>query len=213
MRWHIPFTKTSGALRSQYQQWSIPKAIRAELGIIDGDYWAFLISHGEYSNSVECKITSGGEFRLPRSIAESLQRIANIEPESSVTFAIGIDDEAQAVRVAFETEVAASAKLKQVERLARLEKASHKPAARKVETTIYDRNPDVVAEVLYRAQGRCESCGDQAPFFRRSDGSPYLEVHHTIQIAEGGDDTVANAEALCPNCHRQAHYGIQEAEQ
>nr|WP_275041241.1 HNH endonuclease signature motif containing protein [Halomonas meridiana] len=46
-----------------------------------------------------------------------------------------------------------------------------------------------------------------APFNRKSDGSPYLEVHHRKPLAEGGDDTVANAIALCPNCHRAAHYG------
>lgn len=37
--------------------------------------------------------------------------------------------------------------------------------------------------------------------------SPYLEVHHIIFLAQGGDDTVDNAEALCPNCHRRKHYG------
>ena len=34
-----------------------------------------------------------------------------------------------------------------------------------------------------------------------------LEVHHTKPLAEGGEDTVNNAEALCPNCHKEAHYG------
>jgi len=34
-----------------------------------------------------------------------------------------------------------------------------------------------------------------------------LEVHHKVPLAEGGDDTVENAIALCPNCHRHAHYG------
>jgi 5-methylcytosine-specific restriction protein A len=34
-----------------------------------------------------------------------------------------------------------------------------------------------------------------------------LEVHHKKQLSEGGEDTVENAIALCPNCHREAHYG------
>ncbi|WP_256325004.1 HNH endonuclease signature motif containing protein [Nitrosomonas sp. Nm132] len=42
---------------------------------------------------------------------------------------------------------------------------------------------------------------------RKHDGSPYLEVHHKIPLAFGGEDTVVNAIALCPNCHREAHYG------
>ncbi|WP_225579172.1 HNH endonuclease [Pseudomonas sp. PDM14] len=71
----------------------------------------------------------------------------------------------------------------------------------------YDRNPDVVAEVLLRANGHCERCSRPAPFVRRRDSTPYLEVHHVQQLAHGGDDTVANAIALCPNCHRESHFG------
>ena len=69
------------------------------------------------------------------------------------------------------------------------------------------RNPDVVAEVRFRAAGKCEGCNKDAPFLRRMDGKPYLEVHHVTQLADGGEDTVDNAIALCPNCHRQEHYG------
>ena len=71
----------------------------------------------------------------------------------------------------------------------------------------YRRNPDVVAEVLKKANGKCELCQLNAPFFKASDGSPYLEVHHWILLSEGGEDTVDNAGALCPNCHKQAHFG------
>ena len=74
-------------------------------------------------------------------------------------------------------------------------------------TTVFLRNPDVVAEVLVRAAGICELCGAKAPFQRRSDGMPYLEVHHCVRLADGGDDTVQNAIAICPNCHRRKHYG------
>jgi 5-methylcytosine-specific restriction protein A len=34
-----------------------------------------------------------------------------------------------------------------------------------------------------------------------------LEVHHKIRLADGGFDTVENAIAVCPNCHRQCHHG------
>jgi len=47
-----------------------------------------------------------------------------------------------------------------------------------------------------------------APFLRKKDQSPYLEVHHMIQLADGGEDTTENAVALCPNCHRQLHFGV-----
>lgn len=62
-------------------------------------------------------------------------------------------------------------------------------------------------KVLRRANGVCEQCGDKAPFIRRSDNIPYLEVHHKVMLSEGGEDTVVNAHALCPNCHREVHYG------
>ena len=92
-------------------------------------------------------------------------------------------------------------------RLRRLAKAPKLPTQVRTHTLAFVRNPDVVAEVLFRAGGRCEECHMEAPFRRASDGSPYLEVHHTIQLAHGGDDTVENAAALCPNCHRRLHYG------
>ncbi|WP_415874108.1 HNH endonuclease [Domibacillus aminovorans] len=46
------------------------------------------------------------------------------------------------------------------------------------------------------------SCGHEAPFLHASNGTPYLEVHHVIPLSKGGDDTVVNAQSLCPNCHR-----------
>lgn len=93
------------------------------------------------------------------------------------------------------------------DRLSRLKNAPKRPKGRTVSTAIYIRNPDVVAEVLLRANGICEKCNNEAPFIRKSDNTPYLEVHHIDQLANGGDDTVENAQALCPNCHREAHFG------
>lgn len=74
-------------------------------------------------------------------------------------------------------------------------------------TRAFKRNPDVIAEVLIRADGVCEQCDQHAPFKRASDGTPFLEVHHIIRLADGGEDTVDNTIAVCPNCHRELHYG------
>lgn len=92
-------------------------------------------------------------------------------------------------------------------RLARLATAATQPVKRVVSTVVYNRNPDVVAEALYRAKGQCEGCLKPAPFNRKTDDTPYLEVHHIKPLAEGGDDTLENTKALCPNCHRKAHHG------
>ena len=93
------------------------------------------------------------------------------------------------------------------DRRGRLSNALRLPKTVEVVSIAFCRNPDVAAEVLARADGVCECCGQPAPFMRASDGTPYLEVHHTIRLADGGEDTVDNAEALCPNCHRMKHYG------
>lgn len=107
----------------------------------------------------------------------------------------------------FRAAVTASLAGSAAERRKRLKSAPRKPA-RTVQVVIgYARNPDVVAEVLSRAAGKCEGCRKPAPFSRRSDGTPYLEVHHVHQLSNGGEDTVENALALCPNCHRNTHYG------
>jgi 5-methylcytosine-specific restriction protein A len=83
-------------------------------------------------------------------------------------------------------------------------------AGTRTETTIhrYLRDPEVVAWVLENAGGVCEVCTKPAPFLR-GDGFPYLEVHHVRPLAEGGPDTVDNTIAVCPNCHRQLHYGAK----
>lgn len=92
-------------------------------------------------------------------------------------------------------------------RITRLAKAPRQPERSYSVTLVFKRNPDVVAEVLERANGNCERCQAPAPFTRASDGTPYLEVHHKIKLASGGEDTVENAIALCPNCHRREHFG------
>ncbi|HVY76746.1 MAG TPA: HNH endonuclease signature motif containing protein [Puia sp.] len=98
-------------------------------------------------------------------------------------------------------------RLSRQQRLDELERIDPKPKQVIVQQTVFLRNQLVVAEVLYRANGYCEQCKQPAPFLRDSDKKPYLEIHHKIRLADGGNDTVENAIALCPNCHRQAHYG------
>lgn len=90
----------------------------------------------------------------------------------------------------------------------RLASSDKSPAIIFAITKVFRRNPDVVAEVLVRASGTCEHCNQPAPFRRMKDGTPYLEVHHKKTLATGGSDTVGNAIALCPNCHRKMHYGL-----
>ena len=85
------------------------------------------------------------------------------------------------------------------------------PSKKIVETVQFERDPSVRADVLDRANGKCELCNNEAPF-KKTDGDLYLEVHHIKQLAKGGPDTAINAVALCPNCHKEAHYGEKAEE-
>jgi 5-methylcytosine-specific restriction protein A len=114
---------------------------------------------------------------------------------------------AEDVAASFAKAVARSLSDSPERRQKRLQAAARLPSRSPVLVLAFDRNPDVVAEVLLRASGKCERCAESAPFLRRKDKTPYLEVHHRVQLADGGEDTVANAQALCPNCHRELHYG------
>jgi hypothetical protein len=91
-------------------------------------------------------------------------------------------------------------------RSVRLAHASKIVLAYPTQTLIYNRNPDVVAEALDRACGVCEGCLTAAPF-ERSNGTPFLEVHHVKPLAKGEEDSIENVKALCPNCHRREHHG------
>ncbi|HMP80826.1 MAG TPA: HNH endonuclease [Pirellulaceae bacterium] len=106
-----------------------------------------------------------------------------------------------------EERVKASGKLSDAALKKRLQSAKEVPEKIRLIATGYKRNPDVIVAVLRRANGTCESCRQPAPFVKKSDGSPYLEVHHWVPLSKGGKDTVANAGALCPNCHREKHFG------
>lgn len=99
-------------------------------------------------------------------------------------------------------------KLSISERAEILKKSNKKPEKTRVSVTVYKRNIYVIAETLERAKGVCEKCNNPAPFTKDKDGSEYLEVHHKVPLSENGDDTIENTIALCPNCHRHAHYGI-----
>ena len=68
----------------------------------------------------------------------------------------------------------------------------------------YKRDPFVAEYAKLRANGICQLCRQKAPF-RTKKGIPYLETHHVVWLSRGGEDTIDNVVALCPNCHRRMH--------
>ena len=94
------------------------------------------------------------------------------------------------------------------------EKASRgrsQPGQRQTLSARFERDAFVAENAKRRAKGLCELFGGEAPF-SRADGDPYLETHHVVWLAQGGSDTVENAVALCPNCHRKMHVLKLEAD-
>lgn len=145
--------------------------------------------HVEYYEKI------GGALGKFRSVLESFQSELTVPASASLierNFSAAVDK-------AYHDSPAA--------RKARLRTASKKPSQTVATTKVFSRNADVVAEVLFRAQGKCELCNKPAPFKKKSNGLPYLEVHHKVWLSNDGEDSVENAIALCPNCHRQQHHG------
>lgn len=103
-------------------------------------------------------------------------------------------------RVRRKSRVMSDAQVQQIEDKPRAPQPPRSTVAR----VVYARDPDVVLYALRRARGRCELCGQPAPFTDR-DGQPFLEVHHVVHLARGGADAIDNVVALCPNCHRCVH--------
>lgn len=73
----------------------------------------------------------------------------------------------------------------------------------------FRRSLDVVVSAIIRAADRCEMPGCGHKLFLKDNGKPFLEVHHVIPLAEGGEDCLQNAAAICPACHRQLHHGAE----
>ena len=97
-----------------------------------------------------------------------------------------------------------SATLEQLRQRALSASASAKtPKERKAIARV--RSRAIRLYVLKRAKGLCESCAAPAPF-RTADGRPYLEPHHVRRLSDGGPDHPRWVVAVCPNCHRRAHY-------
>lgn len=87
---------------------------------------------------------------------------------------------------------------------------SLQPQTTTSKSTTFVRDSSVKEWVMAKANGVCECCRQPAPFVG-VDG-PYLEVHHVRRLADFGADTVTNAVAICPNCHRHLHHGLDAPE-
>jgi hypothetical protein len=74
----------------------------------------------------------------------------------------------------------------------------------------YLRDARVRAKVIQMAEGRCECCGDLG--FVTESGERYLESHHVVEVSQRGPDSPTNVVAVCPSCHRKAHYAADRSQ-
>lgn len=86
----------------------------------------------------------------------------------------------------------------------RAKNARSRSGSRNISTNTYERDPYVSEYAKRSANGICQLCDQEAPFIGK-DSKPYLETHHIIWLSHGGEDTITNTVALCPNCHRKMH--------
>jgi 5-methylcytosine-specific restriction protein A len=105
---------------------------------------------------------------------------------------------------AFKVKASKARRLSDAEIERRAKNAKNKAGTRSTVSQQYERNPWVVEHAKRLANGICQLCQSPAPFMNR-DNEPYLETHHIIWLAKGGEDTIENTVALCPNCHRKMH--------
>jgi 5-methylcytosine-specific restriction protein A len=92
-----------------------------------------------------------------------------------------------------------------IDDLANVPEGNNLPDRASAIVKIIKRDNRVRAYVVKRPKGKCEYCGERG--FETANGKFYVETHHIIALCDSGRDTVDNVIALCPQHHREAHYG------
>jgi predicted HNH restriction endonuclease len=105
-----------------------------------------------------------------------------------------------------ETATKIDEELSDEELLSRVKGARSKPETRLTSTTVYNRDPAIIAFVRRRSQYRCEVSECEYEGFVKDDGKRYIQTHHIVPLSEKGEDSPHNVAAVCPNCHSALHY-------
>lgn len=91
-----------------------------------------------------------------------------------------------------------------------LSSPNHQASVEAKIVSVRNRSNAIKSYARERANSICEGCLQDAPF--ESKNGPYLEVHHLTRLADEGPDIPKNVIALCPTCHRRAHYSLDYLE-
>jgi hypothetical protein len=94
MQWRRSVLKSNGEIRKRFEQWGVPKEIRRKLGLDDGSDCKLTARLGTFSLKPRAYVlTSGGEFRLPKDIAEDLRAEAIANPRADIVFKIQVTEQ------------------------------------------------------------------------------------------------------------------------
>ena len=156
----------------------------------------------EYSFSGRVRLASS-PYQETQSDESGIERLVWIFPLTIVDPALKFQDRANIETPYLHKEKIAK-KLTDQELLTRAKKSHEHSGFRQVSSIQYERSPWVAVYCKRRANGVCDLCNLPAPF-KTKEGEPYLECHHIEWLANGGADSIDNAAALCPNCHRKMH--------
>jgi len=115
----------------------------------------------------------------------------------------------EAPKAVYITKPSKGKSLQQLREIALSSTPTHASTQEKIQS-IQNRSTAIKLYAKKRANGICEGCNETAPFETKS--GPYLEVHHLTRLADGGADLPQNIIALCPTCHRKAHYSLDYLE-
>ncbi|MEQ9006855.1 MAG: HNH endonuclease signature motif containing protein [Ekhidna sp.] len=94
---------------------------------------------------------------------------------------------------------------------------SPKPPAESHDSTVtkYKRDIRVSKKALESAEYKCEFDPEHETFTSLATGMPYMELHHLVPISTQSKfdvslDVESNIVALCPQCHREIHFGADD---
>ena len=163
----------------------------------DKDKTDIYIQVEDFGTTDSIAFTSRGSFRISDAIASRLEAMDERLNETVVHFSTADSLYIEAIAGELYEKVQSSIDDSTEDRRKRLEQrkanGNVKPKSHLVVVRVFDRDADVVAEVLSLAGGVCGRCKLKAPFKRKRDGTWYLEVHHRKRLADGGEDTVENS--------------------
>lgn len=153
---------------------------------------------------IEERPDRNGELREAIIFHLDIVNTQNIDTAQTLTSKV-----VEAPKAVYITKPSKGKSLQQLREIALSSTPTHASTQEKIQS-IQNRSTAIKLYAKKRANGICEGCNEIAPFETKS--GPYLEVHHLTRLADGGADLPQNVIALCPTCHRKAHYSLNYLE-